>query len=72
MGTAGREAASHPIRTIVEARRHGAHVVAGLLPHGDTTRPGGLGLWLTHQLCDHVVLDRDDDGFTIRLSAVDS
>jgi anti-sigma regulatory factor (Ser/Thr protein kinase) len=28
---------------------------------------GGLGLWLTHQLCDHVALQRDGDGFTVRM-----
>ncbi len=41
---------------------------AGLLPRGDG-EPGGLGLWLTHQLCDHVTLDRRDTGFAIRLTA---
>lgn len=30
---------------------------------------GGLGMWLTHQLCDHVALHRDDEGFTIRLTS---
>jgi hypothetical protein len=39
---------------------------AGLLPVTDT-RSGGLGLWLTHQLCSHVTLDTTDDGFTIGL-----
>jgi anti-sigma regulatory factor (Ser/Thr protein kinase) len=39
---------------------------AGLLPVSNTS-PGGLGLWLTHQLCSHVTLDTTDDGFTIRL-----
>ena len=39
---------------------------AGLLPVTDT-RSGGLGLWLTHQLCSHVTLDTTDDGFTICL-----
>ncbi|MGB3438979.1 MAG: sensor histidine kinase [Actinophytocola sp.] len=28
---------------------------------------GGLGLWLTHQLCDHVAMSLTPDGFTIRL-----
>ncbi|GAA1756293.1 sensor histidine kinase [Luedemannella helvata] len=41
---------------------------AGLLPRSDG-EPGGLGLWLTHQLCDHVTLDRRDTGFAIRLTA---
>lgn len=29
---------------------------------------GGLGLWLVHQLCDHVRLDRGVDGFTVTLT----
>ncbi|MDI6100819.1 anti-sigma factor RsbA family regulatory protein [Actinoplanes sp. NEAU-A12] len=41
---------------------------AGLLPPRDATR-GGLGLWLIHLFCDHVVLDRRPGGFTIRLTA---
>jgi anti-sigma regulatory factor (Ser/Thr protein kinase) len=28
---------------------------------------GGLGLWLAHQLCDHVALHREEGGFTVRL-----
>lgn len=39
---------------------------AGLLPVSNTSL-GGLGLWLTHQLCSHVTLDTTDDGFTICL-----
>jgi len=41
---------------------------AGLLP---TPRApdGGLGLWLAHQLCDHVHLHHSADGFTVRLVA---
>jgi anti-sigma regulatory factor (Ser/Thr protein kinase) len=39
---------------------------AGLLPITDTCS-AGLGLWLTHQLCSHVILDTTDEGFTIRL-----
>ncbi len=30
---------------------------------------GGYGLWLTHQLCSHVALHRDEQGFTVRLTA---
>jgi len=41
---------------------------AGLLPASDRSG-GGLGLWLTHQLCDHVTLERTGEGFTIRLVA---
>jgi hypothetical protein len=39
----------------------------GLLSEGSAT--GGLGMWITHQSCNHVVLGRDDDGFTVRLTA---
>jgi anti-sigma regulatory factor (Ser/Thr protein kinase) len=39
---------------------------AGLLPVTDTCS-AGLGLWLTHQLCNHVTRDTTDDGFTSRL-----
>lgn len=28
---------------------------------------GGLGLWLTHQLCDHVAMSSDAEGFTVRM-----
>lgn len=28
---------------------------------------GGVGLWLAHQLCDHVAAHHDTDGFTLRL-----
>jgi anti-sigma regulatory factor (Ser/Thr protein kinase) len=41
---------------------------AGLLPAG-TGLGGGLGLWLTHQLCNHVTLTRGDGGFSVRLTA---
>ena len=40
---------------------------AGLLPvTGSAT--GGLGLWITHQTCRHVALQRRPDGFTVRLT----
>jgi anti-sigma regulatory factor (Ser/Thr protein kinase) len=32
---------------------------------------GGFGLWLAHQLCDHVTMTHDDDGFTLRLISGD-
>nr|WP_230417051.1 ATP-binding protein [Micromonospora tarapacensis] len=41
---------------------------AGLLPTAGG-RPGGLGLWITHQSCNHVTHYRDADGFTLRLTA---
>lgn len=41
----------------------------GLLPPTTDTGPGsgGLGLWLTHRLCQHLTLGRTDDGFVVRL-----
>jgi anti-sigma regulatory factor (Ser/Thr protein kinase) len=39
---------------------------AGLLPASDPPG-GGCGLWIVHQLCSHVTMSRDGDGFTIRL-----
>ncbi|WP_341718716.1 sensor histidine kinase [Micromonospora sp. FIMYZ51] len=41
---------------------------AGLLPSG-AGEVGGLGLWITHQSCNHVTHYRDADGFTLRLTA---
>lgn len=41
---------------------------AGLVPAQHSPH-GGLGLWLTHQLCRHVTMSRDEQGFTIRLVA---
>jgi anti-sigma regulatory factor (Ser/Thr protein kinase) len=41
---------------------------AGLLP-GTGAAAGGLGLWVVHQVCSHVMFDRTSDGFTLRLVA---
>lgn len=41
---------------------------AGLLPVSAES-VGGRGLWLMHQLCDHVALNRGAEGFTVRLTA---
>jgi anti-sigma regulatory factor (Ser/Thr protein kinase) len=41
---------------------------AGLLPAAHFP-DGGLGLWLIHQLCQHVTMSCDEHGFTIRLFA---
>ncbi|MEU4772521.1 sensor histidine kinase [Micromonospora sp. NPDC023644] len=40
----------------------------GLLPASGGA-PGGLGLWITYQSCNHVTWQRDDGGFTLRLTA---
>ena len=54
------------VATVTDRGDGPADPFAGLLPVTDTCS-GGLGLWLTHQLCSHVTLDTTDDGFTIRL-----
>jgi hypothetical protein len=43
---------------------------AGLLPRADG-EPGGLGLWLAHQLCSHVTMRRTGGRFTVALTAGD-
>jgi len=56
-------------RIVVTVTDHGAGPTdpfVGLLP-AVTAPAGGLGLWLTHQLCSLVILDRSPEGFTIRL-----
>jgi hypothetical protein len=53
------------VATVTDRGDGPADPFAGLLPVSDTCS-GGLGLWLTHQLCGHVTLDTTDDGFTIR------
>lgn len=41
---------------------------AGLLP-AIGGAPGGRGLWITHQACNHVTASRTPDTFTLRLTA---
>ncbi|NES31578.1 sensor histidine kinase [Micromonospora terminaliae] len=62
---------SAPDRMVVTVQDRGpgpADPYAGLLPAGNGAA-GGLGLWISHQSCNHVALHRDTDGFTIRLTA---
>jgi anti-sigma regulatory factor (Ser/Thr protein kinase) len=59
-------------RVIVAVRDSGdgpAEPFTGLLPVTPGSRIGGLGLWITHQLCPEVGLSRADGGFTVRLGA---
>jgi anti-sigma regulatory factor (Ser/Thr protein kinase) len=42
--------------------------LAGLIPAAHHGR-AGYGLWLAHQLCTHVALHHDHNGFTVRLTA---
>ncbi|MFF5225189.1 anti-sigma factor RsbA family regulatory protein [Dactylosporangium sp. NPDC000521] len=60
-------------RMVVAVRDVGpgpADPFAGLMPVADRSS-GGRGLWLMHQLCAYVSLQREADGFTIRLVAGD-
>lgn len=58
--------ADRVVATVTDQGKGPADPFAGLraAPHAPI---GGLGLWLTHQLCDHVAMSVDDDGFTVRM-----
>ncbi len=58
-----------PDRIIAAVSDHGngpADPFAGLLPTEGSTS-GGLGLWMAHQMCDHISFATTEDGFTITL-----
>ncbi|MFE9692495.1 anti-sigma factor RsbA family regulatory protein [Micromonospora sp. NPDC005806] len=62
---------SAPDRIVATVHDRGpgpADPYAGLLPASNGA-VGGLGLWITHQSCNHVALYHDADGFTVRLTA---
>lgn len=62
---------AEPGRIVVTVSDHGpgpADPMAGLMAGQG---PGGLGLWLAHQMCTYVSLQPGPDGFTIRLVAGD-
>ncbi len=60
-------AAADRIVATVDDRGEGpADPFIGLLPTTDT-RTGGMGLWLAHQMCGHVRMDRTPRGFTVAL-----
>jgi anti-sigma regulatory factor (Ser/Thr protein kinase) len=54
--------------TVTDQGRGPSDPFAGLLPAAKAPA-GGLGLWLTHQLCNLVTFDHREDGFTVRLIA---
>ena len=61
---------SAPDRIVVCVRDAGigpSDAYAGLVPA--TQSVGGLGLWIAHQTCAHVVHIHSTEGFTIRLTA---
>ena len=55
--------------TVTDGGGGPADPFAGLLPVQRDAAAGGLGLWITHQSCNHVALERSPDGFTVRLTA---
>ncbi|MER6757122.1 anti-sigma factor RsbA family regulatory protein [Micromonospora echinofusca] len=56
------------VATVSDAGDGPGDPFCGLLPASNGA-PGGLGLWITYQSCNHVTWQRDDDGFTLRLTA---
>ncbi len=61
----------HLVASVHDAGPGPGDPFVGLLPAPDRV-VGGLGLWIAHQVCDHVALHRDADGFTIRLTMGDA
>jgi anti-sigma regulatory factor (Ser/Thr protein kinase) len=55
--------------TVTDGGPGPADPAVGMMPVGRAAGQGGLGLWLTHQMCAYVSLQRGDSGFTIRLIA---
>ena len=58
-----------PHRIIATISDHGSGPTdpfAGLLPT-EGSQSGGLGLWIAHQVCDHVTIATTEDGFTLTL-----
>ncbi|HYH26541.1 MAG TPA: ATP-binding protein [Blastococcus sp.] len=61
--------AREAVCTIRDAGAGPADPFAGYGPaHGEDLSAGGMGLWLARQLCDHVVLRRDERGSSVRLA----
>ncbi len=54
------------IATITDAGEGPTDPFIGLVPV-PAGSPDGRGLWIAHQLCHHVTMERDDGGFTVRL-----
>ncbi|WP_433202798.1 anti-sigma factor RsbA family regulatory protein [Dactylosporangium sp. CS-047395] len=53
--------------TVADTGRGPKDPYAGLLP-ATSENSAGFGLWIAHQVCDHVSMQRGTDGFTIRLT----
>ncbi|MGH3836103.1 MAG: anti-sigma factor RsbA family regulatory protein [Pseudonocardiaceae bacterium] len=58
------------VATVTDQGHGPINPFVGLLPTTNS-RSGGLGLWMTHQMCSHVTLGRSDEGFTVRVVAGD-
>lgn len=58
------------VATITDQGHGPTDPFVGLLPTTNSTS-GGLGLWMTHQMCSHVTLSRSEEGFTVRVAAGD-
>lgn len=56
------------VATVTDYGPGPADPFVGLLPATTNTSSGGVGLWLTYQMCSHVTFGRTDDGFIIRLT----
>jgi anti-sigma regulatory factor (Ser/Thr protein kinase) len=59
-------------RVVVAVQDEGtgpADPFVGLLPPDREPGQGGLGLWISHQVCHDVTMWRGDGGFTVRLTA---
>lgn len=54
------------VATVTDGGHGFTDPLAGFLPMNKSFS-GGLGLWLAHQMCDHVTFGRDDEGFKVRL-----
>lgn len=55
------------VATVHDCGEGPADPLAGLLPGQPVGEGGGLGLWVTHQICSEVIHDRSPNGFTVRL-----
>jgi anti-sigma regulatory factor (Ser/Thr protein kinase) len=55
------------VATVSDRGSGPADPLSGLVPCRRDRGEGGLGLWITHQVCEQVTMHQHDDGFTVRL-----
>ncbi|WP_024877311.1 anti-sigma factor RsbA family regulatory protein [Saccharomonospora piscinae] len=53
--------------TVTDGGAGPADPFTGLVPARRDRTEGGLGLWITHQVCDRVLTRRHDEGYTVAL-----